>query len=124
MIGCGSRAFSKFFIFSRNFGKLLFMIGSFIRFLSGLVSNFCYLANCFAEAILLMILVDNGLKRIFCSFNSGCHAGDSGISGIISIFVEDLLNGVLGIWMSKQSLLTGPRSLRDSSIDLFKACIF
>jgi hypothetical protein len=39
------------------------------------------------------------------------------------IFVADLLNGVLGIWMSKHSLLTGARSIRESSIDLFKACI-
>lgn len=73
------------------------MIYSFIRFLSGLDSNFCSLANYFADAILLMILVDSGLWMVNFSFYSDCIAGDSGISGIISIFEADLLNGILGI---------------------------
>lgn len=57
------------------------------------------------------------------SFYSDCIAGDSGISGIISIFEADLLNGIRGIQMSKQSLFAGTGYIRDSSIDLFKAFI-
>jgi len=44
-----------------------------------------------------MILVDSGLWMANFSFYSDCIAGDSGISGIISIFEADLLNGIRGI---------------------------